>query len=112
MRITVVVAFVAAGSIGSASIAAQQPVGGLQLKDNPLGNLFAAQSKASSPRRFLFPTPTPKIDEPARLPQRPTVACGLTMIPGDPNVDPGIRHEVPENGSRFSMRAVDPKICR
>ena len=104
MRITAIVAFVAVVHIGSTSIAAQQPT-----------NLFAPKSR-SSPPRFLFPTPTPtptlKQSPDVHLAPRPTVVCGLRLIPADPNVDPGIRHEVPENGPKFPIGSVDPKICR
>ena len=103
MRITAIVAFVAVVHIGSTSIAAQQPT-----------NLFAPKSKPPSPPRFLFPTPTPTLNQPSdlRVAAKPTVICGLTLIPADPNVDPAIRHEVPEDGPRFLIRSVDPKICR
>ena len=96
MRITAILAFVAVVSIGSASIAAQQRA-----------NLFAP-SKPSKPTRFLFPTRTPGV-QPA---PKPTVVCGLTLIPADPNVDPKIRREVPEDGPKFSIQSVDPKVCR
>ena len=114
MRITAIVAFVAAVHIGSASIAAQQPTDGLPPKASPLGNLFAPESKPPSPPRFLFPTPTPTLNQPpgVRLAPNPTVVCGLTLIPGDPNVDPGIRREVPEDGPKYLIRSVDPKVCR
>ena len=108
MRITAIVAFVAVVCMGSASIAAQQPANALPPQANSFGNLFAPSSKPPSPPRFLFPTPTPTLNQ-AR---KPTVVCGLTLIPGDPNVDPSIGREVPEDGSRFSIRSVDPKICR
>lgn len=113
MRIAALVAFVAAGCIGSVSIAAQQPVGGPPPKDNPLGDLFAPKGKASAPR-LLFPTPAPTTTRPgdARIGQGPAVVCGLTMIPGDPKVDPGIRHELPADAPRFAIRTVDPRICR
>jgi hypothetical protein len=95
MRITAIVAFVAVVHIASASIAAQQP-------------------KPSSQPRFLFPTPAPTLNQPAdaRFASKPTVVCGLTLIPGDPNVDPAIRREVPEDGPRYSIRTVEPKLCR
>ena len=94
MRLAAILTFVAV-QIGSASMAAQQPANGLP-------------PKASSPPRFLFPTPAPNV----RLAPKPTVVCGMTLIPADPNVDPGIRHEVPENGPKFPIGSVDPKICR
>ena len=106
MRITAIIAFVGVVHIGSASIAAQQPTIALPPNANPFGNLFAPSSKRSSPPRFLFPTPD------LRIAPKSTVVCGLTLIPGDPSVDPAIRHEVPEDGPRFSIRTVDPKLCR
>jgi hypothetical protein len=108
MRITAIVAFVAGVHILSASIAAQQPTNGLPPRANAFGNLFAQLSKPPSLPRFLFPTPTPDV----RLAPKPTVVCGMTVIPVDPNVDPAIRREVPEGGPRFSIRSVDPKLCR
>ena len=112
MRITAIVAFVAVVHIGSASIAAQQPKEGLPPNGSAFGNLFAP-GKPASPPRFLFPTPTPTLNQPsgARAAQKPTVVCGLTLIPGDPNVDPAIRREVPEDGPKFSIRSVEPTVC-
>ena len=107
MRIAAILAFVTVVHIGSASLAAQQPTDGLPPKANPFGNLFAPSSKPPSPPRFLFPTPTFN-----QRPDKPTVVCGLTLIPADPNVDPAIRREVPEDGPRFVIRSVDPKLCR
>ena len=113
MRITSIVGFVAAVHIGSASIAAQQPTDGLPPQASPFGNVFAPKSKPPSPR-FLFPTPAPSFNQPpdAHLGQKPTVVCALTLIPADPNVDPGIRHEVPADGPKFLIRSVEPRLCR
>ena len=112
MRITVIVAFVAVVHIGSASIAAQQATNGLPPQANPFGNLFAPSSKPPSPPRFLFPTPTLNRSAGVHLALEPTVVCGLTLIPADPNVDPAIRHEVSEDGPKFLIRSVDPRLCR
>jgi hypothetical protein len=115
MRITAFVAFVAVVHIASASIAAQQPTNPLPERANPFGNLFAPSSKPPSPPRFLFPTPTPTLNNQppdVRSTTKPTVVCGLTLIPADPNVDPSIRHEVPADGPRFSIRSVEPQLCR
>ena len=97
MRIAAILAFVAVVHIGSASIAAQQRT-----------NLFAPKSKPAAAQRFLFPTPAPAL----KPSPKPTVVCGLTLIPGDPNTDPAIRHEVPKGGPRPAIRSVDPKLCR
>ena len=114
MRIAAILAFVAVVHVESASIAGQQPTNGLPPKASPFGNLFAPKSKPRSTPRFLFPTPTPTLKQSpdVHLAPEPTVVCGLTLIPADPNVDPAIRHEVPEDGPRFLIRSVDPKLCR
>lgn len=108
MRITPFLAFVAVVHIGSASIEAQQPANGLPPSANLFGKQLSPPSKPSSPPRFLFPTPAPNV----RLAPKPTVVCGLTLIPADPKLDPGIRHEVPDDGRRYSIESVDPKVCR
>jgi len=103
MRTTGIVAFVAAVLVGSSSLAAQQST-----------NLFAPKSRPPSASRFLFPTPTPTLNQRSlgRAVSKPAVVCGLTLIPGDPNVDPAIRHDVPEDAPKFAIRSVDPKVCR
>ena len=113
MRMTALIAFVVAVHIGSASLAAQQPANGLPAA-TPFADLFAAKSKPPSAPRFLFPTPTPRLNQPSagRPAQNSEVVCGLTLIPGDPNVDPGIRHEVPKDAPTFAIQSVDPKLCR
>ena len=112
MRITAIVSFVAVVHIGSASIAAQQPTNALPPKEKPFGNLFGPPTKTPSPPRFLFPTPALNQHPELHLVPKPTVVCGLTLIPADPKVDPAIRHDVPEDGPRFLIRSVDPKLCR
>ena len=112
MRITAMVSFVSVVYIGSVSIAAQQPTDGLPPKENPIGNLFWPPPKTPSAPRLLFPSPTLNQRPELRLAQKPTVVCGLTLIPGDPNIDPAIRHDVPQDGPRFSIRSVDPQLCR
>ena len=108
MRLTAIVTFVAVVLIGPASMAAQQPANGLPPRANLFGSQLSPPSTPSSPPRFLFPTPAPNV----RLAPKPTVVCGMTLIPGDPNVDPGIRRDVPENGPKFPIGSVDPKLCR
>ena len=103
MRLTAIVAFVAVVHVGSASLGAQQRA-----------NVFAPKSRPSAQPRFLFPTSTPMLKQPsgARPGTTPAVVCGLTLIPGDPNVDPAIRHDVPKDGPKFTIGSVDPKLCR
>jgi hypothetical protein len=108
MRIAAFVSFVAVVHIGSSSLGAQQSTNGLA----PRANLFAPSSKPASPPRYLFPTPLSQAHAAAQAAKKPTVVCGMTLIPGDPNVDLGIRRDLPEGGPRNSIRSVDPKVCR
>jgi hypothetical protein len=41
-----------------------------------------------------------------------SVVCGMTLIPGDPKIDPKIRANVPDRGVVFTMRAVQPTVCK
>jgi hypothetical protein len=107
MRIAAFVAFAAVVHIGSPSIAAQQSMNGLA----PRANLLAPSSKPASPPHYLFSTPLSQAQA-AQAATKPTVVCGMTLIPGDPKVDPGIRHELPADAPKFSIRSVDPKVCR
>lgn len=43
---------------------------------------------------------------------KPKVICGMTIIPVDPNVDPRIRLDVPKTETKFTIRAVQPPICK
>ena len=106
MRIAALIGCVAVVHIGSASIAAQS-TNGLA----PRANLLAPSSKPASPPRYLFPTPLSQAQD-AQAARKPAVVCGMTLIPGDSRVDPGIRREVPERGPKFSIQSVDPKVCR
>ena len=44
---------------------------------------------------------------------QPSVVCGMTLVPGDPKVDPKMRNvAVPDRGVTFTMRGVQPTICQ
>lgn len=114
MRIAAFAAFVAAIHVGTASMAAQQAPNEVPPTASFSGNLFAPKSEPSQSRRFLFPTPTPRANQVrgGRHAPTPTFTCGLALIPADPNVDPGIRHDVPADAPKGSIRSVDPKVCQ
>ena len=60
----------------------------------------------------------PKVDWNRRPPAdpapatQPSVVCGMTLVPADPRVDPKMRVATPENGVTFTMRSVQPTICK
>lgn len=69
-----------------------------------------------SPRRT--PTPRPLIQPGRRASQRtatgasqPHVVCGMTLVPGNPAIDPGITARDTRPAATPSMRVVEPTIC-
>lgn len=108
-----------AAMLTTASIAHAQPsstFGGLRIapghpaqreqaagRRNPYGRLFGDRTQ---PAPVVAPRPT------VPPPAEPVVTCGLTMIPGDPAIDPGIAAPTPPTGQRFHSRTVTPTICR
>lgn len=70
---------------------------------NPYGGLFGEQSR---PAPVVAPRPA------APTPVAPVVKCGLTMIPGDPAIDPGIAAPKAPTTQRFHSRTIEPTICR
>jgi hypothetical protein len=49
----------------------------------------------------------------ARLPAKSRVVCGMTVIEADPSIDPKIAATLPQDDkTRYTIRAVDPPICR
>ena len=49
--------------------------------------------------------------DPAPAP-KPSVVCGMTVIPADPTIDPKIRVAPSNTGVTFTMRVVPPTICK
>jgi hypothetical protein len=50
---------------------------------------------------------------PATLAQtaKPTVICGMIVVPADPKSDPRIRRAPSDTGVRFAMKVVEPTVC-
>ena len=105
-----VAALIAAAS--AVSVSAQQ---------SSLGDLFGRQKgkvqsekerkkdkaeKAEKERKRLFAQP------PAAIAAQPTVVCGMTLIPANPQFDAGIRRTPPANGRTFTLNTIEPKDCR
>jgi hypothetical protein len=88
------------------TLGAALPVGAQEFKAP--ADLFGQKKGAPKP---------PKIDwnwRPSsdQTPSKPTVVCGMTLVPADPRVDPQMRVESPERGVTFAMRAVAPTVCQ
>jgi hypothetical protein len=44
--------------------------------------------------------------------QKPTVVCGMTMVPGDPKVDPKMQVSLPDRSVSYPMPVVPPTVCK
>jgi hypothetical protein len=43
---------------------------------------------------------------------KPTIVCGMTLVPGDPKVDPKMKVTLPDRGVSYSMHVVPPTVCK
>jgi hypothetical protein len=81
----------------------------------PPRNLVGGRLTRSRPTdlkaSLLFKSPRLDQSEP-RLGDKPSVVCGMTLLPADPAIDTGIRRSVPTDGEQFTMRRVVPEVCR
>jgi len=73
-------------------------------KKNPYSKLFTPARQAA---RQTAPAPPA-----AGVAGKPEVKCGMTMIPADPSIDPLIAISRPPDGTRFTIRVIEPSICR
>jgi hypothetical protein len=76
-----------------------------------LGKWFTPSRQADPKASFLIKSPRLDQSEP-RPADKPTVVCGMTLLPADPATDPGIRRVAPTDGQQFTMRSIDPGVCR
>jgi hypothetical protein len=68
-----------------------------------------AQRKDPWTLRLAAPEP---YRAPAASPASAKVVCGMTVIPADPTFDARMRHAVPDGGTRFAIRSIEPRICQ
>jgi hypothetical protein len=101
MRVVIVFAAVSLSLVVATAAAAQE--------FKPPANLFAQQKK---------PVPKPQVDWNWRPPAdgtaaaKATVVCGMTVVPADPKMDPGIRVTAPDSRFSYTLRSVQPEICK
>lgn len=72
-------------------------------KKNPYSRLF----KSSRPQSTQAPQP-----EPSGATGKPEIKCGMTMIPVDPKGFPGIVLPPESRSTKFTIRAIDPALCK
>jgi hypothetical protein len=73
-------------------------------KKNPYSKLFVLTRQPSTQ---AAPPPAP-----AGVAGKPEIKCGMLVTPADPSIDPKIAVSRPPDGTRFTIRAIEPSICR
>jgi len=76
-----------------------------------------ANASRANPYSRLFqnsPPATPVVTAPAHSPtqSQPQIKCGMTVIQGDANIDPGIHAPARTDSTRYTIRVVEPTVCR
>jgi hypothetical protein len=92
---------------GTMPLLAQTPAG---VQPSPYGSFFAKPARPAPASGLHFAEA--RRFQPSEASANPAVVCGLTVIPADPKHDPAMRRVVPQSGTAFTMRAVEPSICR
>ena len=74
-------------------------------------------AQGRDPYKKLFQQPS--IEQTARVQQRaqpaappPRVVCGMRVIPMDPNIDPKIFAGPKPGDTRYTIRAIEPPVCK
>jgi hypothetical protein len=103
----VFIILVSSGSVGATSRDSQtgavtQPPVVVPFARKPFTKLF---------RPAPLPTESRSSMQQPRSPARPKVVCGMTLIPGDPAIDSGIATRAQRSETRFTIRAIQPRIC-
>jgi hypothetical protein len=76
-----------------------------------VGNRLTRSRPTDPKTSLLFKSPRLDQSEP-RPSDKPTVVCGMTLLPADPATDTGIRRSAPTDGQQFTMRRIVPEVCR
>lgn len=92
------------------------PIAGAQAA--PAASAPAAASATPYGRLFQVSPPVaanrvaPRFGRAGTVPAPPRVVCGLTLIPGNSDIDRGIAAPIKPGETRFAIRSAEPSICR
>lgn len=70
------------------------------------------QLRQTNSRPFVFhvplPTALPRTDT-----SKPTVVCGMVLVPADPTFDASMRRDTPKTADKttFTIKAIQPTVC-
>ena len=86
-----------------AASAASHPVAA---STTPYSRLFQASPPVMAERA------APRFGSARAVPAPPRVVCGMTLIPGNPDIDRGIAAPITSGETRFAIRSAEPSLCR
>ena len=92
---------------GALAVSLIQPAAAQTFKVDP--HLFGQKKPAPKP---------PKVDwnwRPAvqqETPAAASVVCGMTVLHGDPTIDPKIAVKPQDTRTKYTLRVVEPTICK
>lgn len=100
------IAFLTTTIFAGTVFASAKPVtqSGWQRKSNPYSGLF-------QPAPLVRPSERSQATQPS-TPATPKVVCGMTVFPADPSIDPKFAVTPPDRATKYTMRAIDPTICK
>jgi hypothetical protein len=96
-------------------VAAQPVIAGQRPSGSSPARFGALRPQAAQPYKSLFKvatlSPPGTTQSTANDPSKPTVVCGMTLIPANPNIDPKMNVTPKTDGTRYTIRAIEPPIC-
>jgi hypothetical protein len=75
----------------------------------PPSNLFGQKAPAPKPPQVDWNW-RPQV-EPAQ-PAKPSVVCGMTVVPADPKIDPKMALKPQDTGTKYTLKIVEPTVCK
>jgi hypothetical protein len=88
------------------AIGPRSPVPPARSSRNPYSRLFGAGREVPH-RKVEQATPPASKSQAA-----PRVVCGMTVVPADPGVDSRFLVARPPTPTRFTLRVIEPSLCR
>jgi hypothetical protein len=102
--------FVAASSQAFHGAASQEPTRIPQEK-SPFSKLFTVPPADAPKAPDWLQIDLSRVIRQDIRPAKPRVACGITVIEGDPNVDRKIVIPIPREGQNAKIRVISPPPC-
>ena len=97
---TYVVLLILTLTVFTLPVSAAEPTRGIGV----YGSLFAQPQQK--------PNVNPPVNwNPSSAPTKPTVVCGMTLLPANPKGDRSMKRATPDP-KRFPMRTLEPQICK